>query len=191
MMKDKIKFYDSKEIFVKKCPVCFKRDHASDQCTLINYLPDRDFIIKKINFSVMQERARNIKLVRWKKYNALKNRHLTLSKALKVEALAEENDSASGISSDENEFSLPEKYHKKEKRKRTTTYLTPSISKKEVFSFTNEEFIDHNENDKKNVPLQYFFKNNKIITLGNQQIDGSDIDANNKLYSKKQKHESL
>ena len=158
MMKDQIKFYDSKKIFVKKCPVCFKQDHAIDQCKLINYHPDRDFIIKKNNFSIFQERSKNIRVVRLKKYNALKNRHLTLSKALKVDFL-EDNDSASGISSDENDFLLSDKYHNntKEKRKKMT-FLNSVTYKKEDLT---EEQLEYNENVKEKVFLMNF--NSKII----------------------------
>lgn len=148
MMKDKIKFYDSKEVFVKKCPVCFKHDHATDQCRLINYQPDRDFIIKKNNFSVFQERSKNLKFVRFKKYNALKNRYLTLSKALKVDFI--EDDSASGLSSDENDFLLSEKYHNsnniKEKRKKMT-FFNPVAFKKEDLT----DLVENNENLKEKV----------------------------------------
>ena len=153
MMKDQLKFYDSKEIFVKKCPVCLKRDHAADQCALINYQSDRDFIIKKNNFSIFQERSKNLKFSRLKKYNALKNRYLTMSKALKVDFI-EDNDSASGLSADENDFLLSDKYHNniKEKRKKMT-FLNPVSYKKEDLT---EEQLEYNENVKEKVFLMNF-----------------------------------
>jgi len=105
MIKDNIKFYQSYDSFFSKCQACFKQSHLMETCTLINYIPDHDFIIKKYNFSSFQRREKNMKFGQRKKYNALGNLPDTQKKALKV-AFEEEEKYDSGLSSDEND-SLP------------------------------------------------------------------------------------
>ena len=104
MIKDQIIFHEDYKCFNSTCPVCFKESHLIENCPLINYIPDKDFLIKRLNYSVPHERI--AKLRKKKKLNSIKNLLLIQSNALKITTKNEEEKSVSEISSDENEQAL-------------------------------------------------------------------------------------
>ena len=149
MKSDQLKFYEwhsnSTDSFRKICPVCSKRDHSSEKCSLISYLPDRDFLIKKLNISIPQNRNKRVKFARLRKFNALKDLHSIQTNALKLD-INEENDS--GFSSDENDLLISEKLRKREKRKRMTSYINKAVSKREIFNCEEECFEKEKDKEK-------------------------------------------
>ena len=151
MKSDQLKFYEwhsnSTDSFRKICPVCSKRDHSSEKCSLISYLPDRDFLIKKLNNSIFQNRSKRVKFARLQKFNALKDLHSIQTNALKLD-LNEENDS--GVSSDENDLLLSEKLRRRDQRKRMS-YINKTVSKKEISTSENEGFEKEKEKEKEKV----------------------------------------
>lgn len=140
MKSDQLRFYNgqskSDDIFSFPCPVCSKSGHKSERCSLINYLPDRDFLIKKLNISLPQNRSKRVKFVRLRNFHALKDLHAIQSNALKLD-FNEENDS--GVSSDENDLLLSEKIKRRDKRKRMTSYINKGVSKKEILNSEEDE----------------------------------------------------
>ena len=150
MISDKLIFYaysDSIDSFCFKCPVCSKRGHGIEKCPLISYLPDRDFLIKKLNLSTPQPRNKRVKFMRSHRINALKNLRLIQRNAAKVD-FNEENDS--GVSSDENELMIAEKLRNREKRKKMTTYVNTVPSQKNFLNI-EEEYDKEKEKEKEKV----------------------------------------
>ena len=49
MMKDKIRILKDFSAFDYKCHFCHKQTHLFFECPKIHYIPDRDFLIKKMN----------------------------------------------------------------------------------------------------------------------------------------------
>ena len=55
MIKDKIKLYHEYGDFNQKCELCPKKNHFSNECDKFHYYPDKDFIIRKYNYSKDQQ----------------------------------------------------------------------------------------------------------------------------------------
>ena len=73
MMKDEITLNFNFNILKEQCNICFKQNHLSDECVKTHYVPDKDFLIKKNNYSAYQQRGHNklpVKLLT-KKFNVL------------------------------------------------------------------------------------------------------------------------
>ena len=73
-MRDQMLIYRSLECLDAKCSCCSSKTHFSNQCPRVHYMPDRDFLIKKLNFSLWQERAP------FKRTKGLKERRFYLTK---------------------------------------------------------------------------------------------------------------
>ena len=95
MMKDKIRILKDYSVFDYKCPFCNKKDHLFFECSKLHFIPDRDFLIKKINFSVEQVRIKPFFRQRTRKINALFqnfNIHLASLKINEIEDDEDEDD---------------------------------------------------------------------------------------------------
>lgn len=57
MMRDKIKVLKDFSEFGDKCRFCGKGTHLIFECSKFHYMPDRDFLIKKLNFTAAQIRT--------------------------------------------------------------------------------------------------------------------------------------
>ena len=56
MIRDKLEIYRDYSEVSKGCLVCNRGDHILMQCNHVFYLPNRDFLIRKYNFSPFQTR---------------------------------------------------------------------------------------------------------------------------------------
>lgn len=92
MMKDKIRILTDYSAFDYKCPFCKKTDHLFFECSKLHFIPDRDFLIKKLNFSVAQMRTKPFFRRRTRKINALfQNFNIHLA-SLKINEIEDEED---------------------------------------------------------------------------------------------------
>ena len=73
--------YRSLECLDAKCSCCASKTHFSNQCPRVHYMPDRDFLIKKLNFSLWQARAP------FKRTKGLKGRRFYLTKVDELKKL--------------------------------------------------------------------------------------------------------
>ena len=71
-IKDQIKLYSSYQSIDVSCICCSKRSHLYNNCPLLHYIPDTDFLIKRYLYSPVQERKVFHRKSRIK-YNALFN----------------------------------------------------------------------------------------------------------------------
>ena len=101
MIKDQVKVNKNFENF-KPCPFCKNVSHFVSHCPKINFIPDRDFLIKKLNYTEFQSRSEYLRRIR-RSLNALKNRYKVNISALKCEGEDEEVivDSGESIIKDE------------------------------------------------------------------------------------------
>ena len=91
MMRDQATFYSDFKNFQAKCSVCLKNTHLVPSCPLVNYIPDRDIILRKYIHSSFQKRrnfSRNKKIR--KKTNSLLNLEKIQSMAVKLNEKFEE-----------------------------------------------------------------------------------------------------
>ena len=103
MMKDEITLNFNFNILKEQCNICFKQNHLSDECVKTHYVPDKDFLIKKNNYSAYQQRGHNklpVKLLT-KKFNVLANLSKIQSFALKKSKTIDEDLSVSDASVEE------------------------------------------------------------------------------------------
>lgn len=101
MMKDNIKNYKFLQDFQKKCYICDSiNSHLCPECDKTHYIPDKDFILKKLNYSKPQERLQLYKR-RKTRYKCLKNLKITQYMAIKKTKNYEDNKSNTENSSDD------------------------------------------------------------------------------------------
>ena len=174
MMKDKIRILKDYSAFDYKCPFCNKTDHLYFECSKLHFIPDRDFLIKKLNFSVAQVRTRPFFRRRTRKINALFqnfNIHLASLKINEIEEdededdmEEEQNDSNINKNNLESPSSLLEKKFirgRKSKILSAAQTLTVKENEKKI-SYLNEKsqnylnFGDFNDNDD-NVKIKICF----------------------------------
>lgn len=70
-MRDQIKIYNSFECFDAKCSSCSKKTHFAFECPKLHYMPDKDFHIRRLNFSAPQGRVQYSRRFSKKRMNAL------------------------------------------------------------------------------------------------------------------------
>ena len=77
--------YKNFDVIHEKCNLCFKKTHLSEECDKIHYIPNKDFLVKKLNYSTFQIRQKkSSNCFRLKKrINALSNITLIQSNACK------------------------------------------------------------------------------------------------------------
>ena len=80
-MRDKIKIYNTFECFDAKCSSCGKKTHFAFECPRIHYMPNRDFLIRRLTFSAPQKRLINPNPSRHRKFSARRNLALVQVKA--------------------------------------------------------------------------------------------------------------
>lgn len=95
MLKDQSKLYENYESFNIKCPICLKATHLNDKCPIVHYIPNKDILIKKLNYSTFHDRKRNLHLTTRKKYNARSNFSVVQFRLLKHMIKNEEDGSNS------------------------------------------------------------------------------------------------
>ena len=71
MIEDQIKIYNNYQYFNGYCSCCYNKSHLVNDCPKINYVPNKNFIIQRLNYSQCQSRSCNIKIKIKKKFNAL------------------------------------------------------------------------------------------------------------------------
>lgn len=104
MIRDKIKLYDQQEDLRIQCQCCERKTHTFFKCPLIHYIPDSDFLIKRLNYSNPQKRQTNPYSRKKKKFNALSDRVLILERIVKIHSIfLSDYDSQSGFD-DEDEL---------------------------------------------------------------------------------------
>lgn len=57
-MKDSLVYGNKLKVIDMKCFICGKEDHSSKNCGIIHFVPDKEKIILKDNFSTKQNRRR-------------------------------------------------------------------------------------------------------------------------------------
>lgn len=143
MMKDQIKSYNIWECFNSKCYSCFKSSHLVDKCPMIQYIPDRDLLIRKFNYSAIQNRNNNPKInIKKKKYNALGHLVATQISAFRIsrKIVFDENENPEQSFSDEDEVHCESSHLKKKKSNEVNSleYLLEKvwIKIKNIINFT-------------------------------------------------------
>ncbi|KAM3146296.1 hypothetical protein pb186bvf_001641 [Paramecium bursaria] len=78
LIKDKIILnpHQVKVPFGVYCPACQNFDHEFKECQIISYIPDRELIIKKYQFSTKQERSNHSRKTKLKGFKAIANLEL-------------------------------------------------------------------------------------------------------------------
>ena len=159
MIKDQIKIYKNYDIFHSFCPSCFNKNHLISECPLINYIPNRNFIIDKLNYSNIQQRTPNKKISLRGKYNALT--HLlviqakTLDQKFKLTTNEKSNSDLSVNSEEEDETSIQEKVPDREKEVMEIPLRNPKISimKSEHSPIMILKKMKHFEKNEEHYPL--------------------------------------
>ena len=80
-MRDKIKIYNNFECFDANCSSCGKKAHFAFECPRIHYMPNRDFLIRRLTYSAPQKRVINPNPSRHRKFSTLRNLALVQVKA--------------------------------------------------------------------------------------------------------------
>ena len=93
MIKDKIKLYREYGDFDLICTLCSKKNHFSGECEKFHYYPDKDFLIKKYNYTSAQIERKLSNNRNKKKFNALLDNFLIQCSCLKYAGLDEEDSS--------------------------------------------------------------------------------------------------
>ena len=71
MMKDKLKFYEQYQYTNIRCSSCLKSNHLIQTCPYIHYIPDKNFLINRYNYSYSQTRKKDFVRKPRKKLKAL------------------------------------------------------------------------------------------------------------------------
>ena len=105
MLKDQAILYEDYSFFKYNCPICKKNTHLHHNCPNINYIPDKDRLVKRFNFSINQERKEFIRPCSKKKLNSLKKIRSIQIEAIKMfyKRKDEGNSSEFSLSEDDNE----------------------------------------------------------------------------------------
>lgn len=120
MIRDKMKLYEQFTDLEHLCRFCRKGEHYLRDCTKFHYLPDRDFLIKRMNFSAEQPRAVHPFRRRALKINALNECFKVQCACLKLNNLLEDEIEEEELSNNENSEAegirdMPFKFQRKRK----------------------------------------------------------------------------
>jgi len=87
MVKDSFQFNckTSNDETLKKCKSCASHDHITLYCPLVQYIPDREKIIKRYEFSHFQERNPDFTRVKRKTKNSLLSQKSNIKMAVKIQ----------------------------------------------------------------------------------------------------------
>ena len=109
MIRDKIKLYNQEEDLKINCQCCEKKTHTFFKCPLIHYIPDADFLIKRLNYSTPQTRQTSTYSRKKMKFNALGDHLLILNKIGKIQSIFfSDDESQSGFDDEELNFKKQE-----------------------------------------------------------------------------------
>lgn len=138
-MRDQVKFSEKYDAFNSKCSICLKKTHLFNNCPLIHYVPEKNFLIKRHIFSAFQKRSKNYNLCKHTKFNALS--HLSVIQSQVDKHIADNNDDDSSV------LSLMEEKEEEKKSKTVTSIrfinnlsehsIAPDINFKKVYNFFN------------------------------------------------------
>lgn len=119
MMKDNMKNYKLLQDFQKECYICgSKNSHLCPECHKTHYIPNKDFILKRLNYSRPQERSLLYNR-RKSRYKCLKNLKLTQFMAIKKNKNLEDNKSNTDNSSDDDNLHISVPFIRAVQRKNT------------------------------------------------------------------------
>ena len=129
-----------------------KTTHLSNECDKIHYIPDKDFLIKKLNFSKLQQRVKKTFPDKSKKqFNALSNLLIIRSHALKMNKNEEDEFPGSDASLSESNESLKNLNFARSKEKKGTKISYPDVSQKKNSIFFRMEEYNNTPKNNKNV----------------------------------------
>ena len=153
MMKDKIRILRDYSAFDYKCNFCHKTTHLFFECPKIHFIPDRDFLIKKMNFSVAQARTHHVFRRRNRKINALFQNFKIHLASLKFNNFIEEEDEEEEFDTNvnnENDQDLP--------------FLSPEKfirgRKSKIISAAHVLMLKENEKNANNMPQKSQYSRN-------------------------------
>lgn len=104
MMRDNIKLYNNFSSFSQSCPLCSKPDQFFQNCSKLHYIPDRQFLISRLNHFQIQNRHLNNRR-KLKKFNSRKNFSKINKATLKIK-----EDSSSELSEEESKHNKKESF---------------------------------------------------------------------------------
>lgn len=159
-MKDKLKNCRNLQDFQSECHICgCKKTHLFNECDKIHFIPNKDFILKRLNYSRSQERVHFLQHERRNtRYKTLKNLNVTQYMAVKT-MKTEENHSNSDASSNENSPGLP-KTDFKRGSERLRTKIT--VNHNNLLDFRKNSLLCENEAENKEIHGGINVKNEEI-----------------------------
>jgi len=194
MIKDQIRLYCDFSQF-KPCPFCLKKSHLSIKCPRLFYIPDGDFLIKKLNYCPVQNRKIFKHFSQKKRFNSLKSLFHVQTSMMKFQAFTEviEDESEMGGSysnlqieqpeireeNTENDASGKENYIRKRRgdTRKNGIVLPKEKEKEKTINIKSFKFLDSKigllgeEEKEKNgvivilVNLSFFFQKRKICKV--------------------------
>lgn len=69
MMRDNTKLYGNFASFFYNCPFCSKKAHFLKDCSKLHYIPNKNFLISRLNFSEPHKNTKVIVQRKLKRYN--------------------------------------------------------------------------------------------------------------------------
>lgn len=90
MIRDNIKLSQNFTSFYYKCPLCAKPNHFVQNCSKVHHIPDKNFLISKLNNSKHQIRIDQIQIRKLKRSNFRKFLSATQFKALAFQKIMDE-----------------------------------------------------------------------------------------------------
>jgi len=143
MIKDQIRLYCDFSQFIP-CPFCLKNSHLPIKCPRLFYIPDGDFLIKKLNYCPVQNRKIFKHFSQKKRFNSLKSLFRFQTSMMKFQAFSdvmedesEMRDSDSNLLSEireeniENDTAGKENYIRKRRRDTRKNCLMKKKKKKQ------------------------------------------------------------
>ena len=127
MMRDNLKLYQNFSSFFYNCPFCSKKAHFLKNCSKLHYIPNKSFLISKLNFSEPNKNKNVLFQRKQRHYNFRK--HLTKiqrSSFYIQKDLDEEENMVMGTYEEIN-FDLPKISSKEEKEEEEKKMSIPKI----------------------------------------------------------------
>ena len=181
MIKDQIKIYEDFDEMKYTCNICFKKTHFSHHCGKIQYIPDKDFLIKRFNYSGFQPRSINpYSRTSKKKFHAVLSLTMIQLAAVKFYKIIEEDLSISECSiSEENES--PQNFFRKQEKLKTKldfSNFNMLLQKKpseysKLDEFSPQRLLKKNSENNKNDDFKFLKKpgSEDFIPKTEEQID--------------------
>ena len=184
MMRDKIKLLKDFSEFSDKCRFCRRGTHLIFECSKFHYMPDKDFLIKKLNFTAAQIRTIHPFRRRERKINSMHENFRVQCACLKFNNHLDEEDDdedAEIASFDEIEIGKFER-----RRKSNVKAAARALILKEK----NNRFIQDENNDDGNETNHRrisFGKSLSIVTFEQEVINSLFMRLKSKLIKAEEK----